>query len=517
MVKDLFKDLKKVDVSDKYLQKNIEFERKVRIQELDFEILLLEEKERTKNWARSVISFYDKQADESKDILMDLENLDKFKLLKQEAEKLLEEEILNEKRLKQLELERIEKAKQKELELQRIEKEKIDRTVKKIDESILKLIKGTRNKFWCEEVDRLYLEVGEVDVNVRKMCQNLYKLDELRKETDSVFKALEFDKKIKTLQMGQEPNDRIWCEEVCKCFKMIDDGLIPYMKNMGDLRSLYVTAIDALKEIEKKEEKQRRIELANKEKLEKEKKEEELKQIEQRAKDYIISEEKRIKIEKELKDRQATVERATKELDKMGYNYKIENNKIILYRYKYSQKPKVVVIPEGVDEIGKDAFNEDDKFGGKNVLEKIVLPSTITKIGDRAFYNCRKLKEVNFPSPLKEIGEFAFAYCYKIKKVKLPDSIKEIKQNTFNFCKSIVEVSANGVGRIASHGFANCKKLKSVTMKKLESVGWYGFAWCKKLKSIKSNYTIKSSSFNPSFAGCKHLNKATRDIILNLT
>lgn len=510
MVKDLFKDLKQVDVSDKYLQRNIEFERKVRIEELDFEILLLEEKEKTKDWARSMLYFYDKQTEENKDILDDLENIDKFNRLKQDALKILEKELKQEELLKQLELERIKKAKLKEEELQRIEQERLEAKAKEIDNIILRLIRGTRNRFWCEEVDRIYNEIDDVDLNIRKRCDNLHKLDDLRIETVIVYKALYFDKKIKMLQMGQSDKNKSWCEGVCDTFNLVEDNMISYMKNMGALRTLYVTAKDLLEEIIKKEAEEIK-------RLKEEQEEEELRQKELKKQQEKIEKENRIKLEQELKARQETIERVTKELDEKGFRYKIENNKIILGRYKYSPKPKVVVIPEGVDEIGKDAFNEDDKFGDKNVLEKIVLPSTITKICDRAFYNCKKLKEINFPTSLKEIGESVFNYCYKIKKVKLPDSIKEIKESTFYFCKSIVEVSANGVEEVARYGFANCKKLKSVTMKRLESVGCYGFAWCNRLKSVKSNYVIKSSSNEHSFAGCKHLNKATRDIILNLT
>lgn|GEM_PF-1791943 len=51
----------------------------------------------------------------------------------------------------------------------------------------------------------------------------------------------------------------------------------------------------------------------------------------------------------------------------------------------------VVVIPEGVTEIGELAFNNCES------LKEITIPDSVTKIGDYAFNNCESLKEVTIP------------------------------------------------------------------------------------------------------------------------
>ncbi|MGN1168655.1 MAG: leucine-rich repeat domain-containing protein, partial [Acutalibacteraceae bacterium] len=57
------------------------------------------------------------------------------------------------------------------------------------------------------------------------------------------------------------------------------------------------------------------------------------------------------------------------------------------------------VIPEGVTEIGDEAFRES------GYLAYIEIPSTVTKIGDRAFYDMDDLHKLTIPSTVTQLGE----------------------------------------------------------------------------------------------------------------
>ena len=55
--------------------------------------------------------------------------------------------------------------------------------------------------------------------------------------------------------------------------------------------------------------------------------------------------------------------------------------------------------------------------------ESIIIPSTVsydgmtfavTTIGNNAFSQCEKLKEVVIPNSITSIGEYAFMYCYNL-------------------------------------------------------------------------------------------------------
>ena len=70
----------------------------------------------------------------------------------------------------------------------------------------------------------------------------------------------------------------------------------------------------------------------------------------------------------------------------------------------YSEKSKIVsvVLPEGLTNIGKFAFNQCSS------LNSITIPSTVTEIGEKAFYACDDLTEVVIPEAVTIIYANAF-------------------------------------------------------------------------------------------------------------
>jgi hypothetical protein len=88
---------------------------------------------------------------------------------------------------------------------------------------------------------------------------------------------------------------------------------------------------------------------------------------------------------------------------------------------------QTIVVPEGVTEIGMDAFIECYK------LHDIELPSTLKKISRGAFWECRELEEIHIPASVISIGEYAFFHCEKLKDIymhaKTPPAISRITNN----------------------------------------------------------------------------------------
>lgn len=78
--------------------------------------------------------------------------------------------------------------------------------------------------------------------------------------------------------------------------------------------------------------------------------------------------------------------------------------------YPTERDEALYIVPEGVIEIGDGAF-----LGSK--LKKVVLPSSIKKIGKEAFDYCKKLKDIVLPSSLLSIGESAFSYCCSLEEI----------------------------------------------------------------------------------------------------
>ena len=97
----------------------------------------------------------------------------------------------------------------------------------------------------------------------------------------------------------------------------------------------------------------------------------------------------------------------------------------ILEEFRYSGEgndPEWVVIPDdmNVTEITFFGFHDKEKYGG-GTLKRVTLPSTLRRISDGAFANC-KLEYVDFNEQLEFIGYQAFARN-KLQSVLLPEKL----------------------------------------------------------------------------------------------
>lgn len=84
-----------------------------------------------------------------------------------------------------------------------------------------------------------------------------------------------------------------------------------------------------------------------------------------------------------------------------------------------------VIIPEGVVEIGEEAFNLNSN------MEYVEFPSTLKSIGDSAFAFCTSLKEIVLPQSVVSIGDEAFASCTTLEKVILNEGLLYIGDYAF--------------------------------------------------------------------------------------
>ena len=71
-------------------------------------------------------------------------------------------------------------------------------------------------------------------------------------------------------------------------------------------------------------------------------------------------------------------------------------------------------------------------FYGNYALKVITIPTSVTRIDQRAFYWCNALEEINFTTPdgvdskLKAIGAGAFIDTKKLKSLEIPASVTSI-------------------------------------------------------------------------------------------
>ena len=115
-----------------------------------------------------------------------------------------------------------------------------------------------------------------------------------------------------------------------------------------------------------------------------------------------------------------------------------------------------VTICEGVTSIGDYAFDG-------NLLTKVLLPSTIQRIGRNAFYNS-DINEIVLPESIVELNEYAFHKCQKLQKVVLSENLKVIPEYAFWDC-DIREIQIpQSIISIGEGCFASNNNLKRVVL-----------------------------------------------------
>ena len=76
--------------------------------------------------------------------------------------------------------------------------------------------------------------------------------------------------------------------------------------------------------------------------------------------------------------------------------------------------------------------NSEAPFGYITTLQEVVIPDTLTTLGNYVFIGCTALSKINFPNAIKTIGEQAFGNCtsLEIEDLSLPD-LESLGQNAF--------------------------------------------------------------------------------------
>lgn len=152
-----------------------------------------------------------------------------------------------------------------------------------------------------------------------------------------------------------------------------------------------------------------------------------------------------------------------------------------------------------------------EKIGGIPVtaIEKYAFSPEAKYIKDEHRESRKALTRVILPDSVTEIGEFAFFKCKSLTYIKLPKSLAEISKGMLELI-SINEIVIGGnVKRIGALAFLGCQALKTVVLcEGVEEIGSGAFYHCDILETIELPRSVNKialdENYNP-FTSCYKL------------
>ena len=129
-------------------------------------------------------------------------------------------------------------------------------------------------------------------------------------------------------------------------------------------------------------------------------------------------------------------------------------------------------------------------------LSSIIIPNSVTNIGDNAFFACHGLTSIIIPSSMKNIGNGAFAACGELANIKVKDgnTIYDSREN----CNAIIETETNtlivgckntiipsSVTNIGEEAFYGSDLTTLIIPEGVEFIGNSAFYGCDKLTTLE--------------------------------
>ena len=148
-------------------------------------------------------------------------------------------------------------------------------------------------------------------------------------------------------------------------------------------------------------------------------------------------------------------------VDEWGVKYSKNGRKLLKAPKKLDG---IYSIRKGTKIICEEAFRWSKTIGCL-FLKSLVIPDSVTNIGDYAFWGCKSLKSLVIPDSVTSIGDYAFDGCCSLRCVVISDGVTRIGNYAFWGCKSLKSlVIPDSVTHIGNGAFNACSSLKSLVI-----------------------------------------------------
>ena len=159
------------------------------------------------------------------------------------------------------------------------------------------------------------------------------------------------------------------------------------------------------------------------------------------------------------------------------------------------------------------------------IVEELIIPNSVTKIGEKAFSFCSSLRSIVIPDSVRQIEYEAFRGCSSLHSIFISDSVTKIGEGAFSSCESLQSIVVSE-GNTIYDSRNNCNAIiekKSNTLvagcshtvipNSVTHIGWYAFSGCSSLRSIVIPDTITHIGWD-AFRGCKSLPRQSDGLLI---
>lgn len=223
------------------------------------------------------------------------------------------------------------------------------------------------------------------------------------------------------------------------------------------------------------------------------------------------------------------------------FSYYSLSNGLTVYQYDGDDTTGVLEVPETIN--GKTVTGIYKSAFSNTKFSEIILPDTLTSIGDFAFSSCSNLTSIEIPAAVTSIGnsifssckgltnisiasgstsyqvidqvvyskdgktlvtcpaasritipatvtkiaDYAFYYNTNLQSITIPVSVEEMGEGAFGNCSGLsgITFEGNGITSIGAHCFRSDTSLSVVRIPaSVKALGAYAFSYCSKLKHI---------------------------------
>jgi len=187
-----------------------------------------------------------------------------------------------------------------------------------------------------------------------------------------------------------------------------------------------------------------------------------------------------------------------------AYRIKEGVDNIVHGAFSFNEELKSIVMPNSVTTIGDSAFRYCTE------LEFIEIPNSVTTIEVKTFQGCTKLESIEIPNSVTTIEAAAFRGCAKLESIEIPNSVTTIGPQAFRGCTKLEFIKIpNSVTSIEAGAFRDCTKLQFIEIpNSVTSIGEYAFSLCPNLKTVIIPESVVKIQI-AAFSGSPSLDAAT--------